>query len=804
MLKNQIVIAFRNLVRQKVFSLINLAGLTIGIASCLIIILFVSSELSYDRHHEKSGRIYRAGIEALFGDSHFFSAYTSGSMKEALEYEFGEVEEACRLFHITRPVIRIDDKSFVEDNFFYADSNFFNVFTVPLIQGDPSTALSRPNSVVLSKETTQRLFGTDNPIGETIWVNENYLLEVTGISENMPHNSHFRHDFIASIETVRPAMEQYWMHWTSNNLYTYLLLSENAEERKFTERLQELVYKYVGPEVEVVMGIDIETFESDGGIYRFFIENIEDIHLYSESDNQLNEGGSITTIYFFSIIAVFILIIACINFMNLSTARFSARAKEIGVRKTFGSSKGNLMVQFLIESVVVTLIAMILAITILELTLPFLNKITYKSFELNYLTDWYIIPGLILFSLTTGVVAGSYPAFFLSSFNPVSVLKGETGSGDRSIVFRRVLVIAQFSITITLFIATFIVSGQLRFIHLKDPGYKKDGLLVLKRTHILDERQTAFREELLHNKSIINASFCTSLPGYSFSGTSTHRFGDSPENIAQTLVIWADEHYLETMGMQMAEGRFFSADPETDTEAVIINKSLARVMGLLQPTSEALAFPHRNLVSPVIGVLEDANFESFHRDIRPMIIWKLDSPAWLMAIRLNSNDIPSALAHIEEGWTKFAGDAPFVWSFMDEDLLQLYTQDIRTRKIFEIFALLALFIASLGLLGMSSFNTEKRTREIGIRKAMGASPSSIMLLLSKEMNILILVATIISWPAAWLIMTRWLDNFAYRIDPGIITFLAATATTYIVALVTVSLQSYRAAMINPVDILRNE
>ena len=804
MLKNNIIIAFRNLVRQKGLSFINLAGLAIGIASCLLIILFVSSELSYDRHHEKSDRIYRTGIEALFGDSHFFSAVTSGAMKDALEYEFSEVEEACRLYHIIRPVIQVEENSFVEDNFFYADSNFFNLFTIPLIEGDPATALTRPNTVVLSLETAQRLFGNDNPVGKTLTVNEDYLLEVTGISGNMPHNSHFRYDFLASIETVKPAMEQYWMRWTSNNLYTYLLLSENTDRDAFAERLQELVYKYVGPEVETAMGIDIQVFEADGGVYRFFTENIEDIHLYSEVDNQLNEGGSITTVYFFSIIAIFILIIACINFMNLSTARFSARAKEIGVRKTLGSSKGTLIKQFLVESVLVSFIAMVLAITLLELTLPFFNELTYKSFELNYLSDWYIVPGLILFSLATGVLAGSYPAFFLSSFKPVSVLKGDTGTGDRSSGFRKVLVISQFAITISLFAATFIVSGQLRYIHFKDPGYAKEELLVLKRTHILGDRQTTFRDELLMHEGIFNASYCSALPGYEFSGTSTHRYGDSPENIAQTLVIWADEHYLETMGIQLSEGRFFSPDYGTDTGAVIINKSLARVMGLEQPTSEAIAFPHMNLVSPVIGVLEDANFESLHRDIRPMILWKLDSPAWLMAIRLDGNEIPSALEHIESQWAEFAGDAPFVWSFLDEDLMQLYTQEIRTRNIFEIFALLAVFIASLGLLGMASFNTEKRTKEIGIRKAVGASPVSIILLLSKEVNMLVIIASVIAWPAAWLLMSGWLDNFAYRIEPGIFTFLAATAITYIIALLTVGLQSFRAARLNPVDILRNE
>jgi putative ABC transport system permease protein len=658
--------------------------------------------------------------------------------------------------------------------------------------------------VVLSQETAHRLFGTVSPMGKTITVNENYLLEITGVSENMPHNSHFRHDFISSIETVKPAMEQYWMQWTTNNLYTYILLAKNTEWKAFSERLQELVYKYVGPEVERAMGIDIDVFEAGGGIYRFFIENIEDIHLYSDADNQLNEGGSITTVYFFSIIAIFILIIACINFMNLSTARFSARAKEIGIRKTLGSTKGNLIKQFLVESVMFTLFAMIIAITLLELTIPFFNKITYKSFELSYLSDWYIIPGLILFSLITGVVAGSYPAFFLSSFKPVSVLKGETVAGDRSSRLRKVLVVAQFAITIALFAATFIISGQLRFISSKDPGYDKEGLLVLKRTHILGDRQTAFRDELLRHESIINSSYCSSLPGYDFSGTSTHKYGDSPENIAQTQVIYTDENYLETMGMQLAEGRFFSRDFNTDSDAVVINKPLARVMGLENPTSEAIVFPHIDLVSPVIGVLEDANFESLHRDIRSMIIWHLDGPAWLMVIRLDSDQLPSALAHIESQWTKFAGDAPFTWSFLDQDLMQLYTQDIRTRNIFEIFALLAVFIAALGLLGMASFNTEKRTKEIGVRKAMGASPFSIIIMMSKEINILILAATIISWPAAWILMTRWLDNFAYRIEADILTFIAATAITYIIALLTVGLQSYRAARLNPVDILRNE
>ncbi len=796
--------AIRNLARQKGYSAINIAGLTIGIASCILILLFVTSELSYDKHHEKSNRIYRIGIEAVFGDSHFFSAYTSGAMKEALDYELADVEESCRLYHITRPVIRVEDRSFVEDNFFYADSNFFRVFTVPLIEGDHATALSRPNTVILSQETSQRLFGSDNIIGETIRVDGRYLLEVTGISANMPYNSHFRYDFLASIETVIPDQQDNFQYWVNNNLYTYMLLADNIDTGLLDDRLQELVYKYVGPEVEMVMGIDIEAFENEGGVYRFFTENIEDIYLWSDADHQITEGGSITTVYFFSIIAVFILIIACINFMNLATARFSGRAKEIGVRKTLGSTRGNLIRQFLVESILVSLISMVIAITLLELSLPFFNSITYKSFEINYFADWYIIPGLLMFSLLTGILAGSYPAFFLSSFKPVKVLKGETVSGGRSSGLRKILVVAQFTITIALFVATFVVSGQLKFIYSKDPGYSKESILVLKRTQIFGDQQEAFRDELLKHESIINASFCSALPGYSTSGTSVYGYGAPPEDLVQIQVVWADKHYLETMGMSLVEGRYFSPDYSTDAEATIINKPLARVLGFDNPGSGSIVYPGLGLVSPVIGVLEDANFESLHRNIRPLVIRKIGSPGWLMAIRLDGNDFSSAINHIEEQWTTFTGSDLFVWSLLEHDLMQLYTQEIRTRNIFEIFALLAVIIAALGLLGMASFNTEKRTKEIGVRKAMGASPSSIIILLSREINMLVLTATILSWPAAWFLMDRWLDNFAYRIEPGILTFLAATAITYIIALLTVGFQAWRAANLNPVDVLRNE
>ncbi|TVR70675.1 MAG: ABC transporter permease [Marinilabiliales bacterium] len=804
MLKNQILMAIRTLRRQKAYSFISIAGLTIGIASCILILLFVTSELSYDRYHEKSDRTYRIGIESAHGGSHFFSAYTSGAMKEALDREFAEIEESCRIFPVSRAIIKAGDRNFIEENFFYADPNFYNVFSVPLIEGDPATALSRPNTIVISEETALRLFGPENPVGKTILMNERDLFEVTGVSENMPHNSHFRYNYLASIETVMPEHEVYFQRWLYNYIYNYIVLAKGTGIEEFNEKLQDLVYRYVSPESELSVGRGIEAFEKEGGFYRFRTENIESIHLHSDADHQVNEGGSMTAVYFFSIIAAFILIIACINFMNLATARFSGRAKEIGVRKTLGGSRGTLVRQFLVESVIVSIISMVMAITLLELSLPFFNNITYKSFELNYFADWYIIPGLVVFSLLTGILAGSYPAFFLSSFKPVKVLKGDTGTGNRSSSLRKILVVAQFAITIALFIATFIVSGQLRFIHSTDKGYEKEGLLILERTQILGDQQEAFRDELLKHEGIINVSYCNTLPGYPAGGTAIYRHGKPLEELTQVMVVTADEHYLETMGMRMAEGRFFSAGYGSDRDAVIINKPLATILGFDGSPDGKIVFPHDDLISPVIGILDDVNFESLHRNIRPMVVRLPGRPAWLTAIRVDLNNTPSAIRHIEQHWTGFAGDAPFIYSFLEDDLMQLYTQEIRARKIFKIFALLAVLIAALGLLGMASFNTEKRTKEIGVRKAMGASPSSIMLLLSREINILVLTAAIISWPAAWLLMDRWLENFAYRIEPGIPAFLSATAITYIIALLTVGIQSWRAANLNPVDVLRNE
>lgn len=801
MFRNYMKIALRNLVREKGYAFINIGGLTIGIASCILILIYITNELTYDRHNEKSDRIYRAGIEAVFGDSHFFSAYTSDVMKDALEYEFSEVEESVRLVSGNMTVVKLDNQSFIEEKFFYSDPNFFRVFTVPLITGDPQTVLSRPNTVVISMTAASKYFGKENPVGKTILVNEKYEMEITGVSSDIPSNSHFRFEFLGSIQTIKPENNPYW---TSNNLYTYVLLVPGTSITDFGIKLQELVYKYVGPEVEKIMGINIDAFEESGGVYSFFLEALPDIHMHSKTDNQLEPGGNMTYIYFFSIIAAFLLLIACINFMNMATARYTNRAKEVGVRKVVGSTRGQLIQQFLTESVLTSIAAIILAMTIVELILPWFNFLTSKSLEIAYLDKWYFIPLIIFFALFTGVLSGSYPAFFLSSFQPVKILKGGVTSGMKSNRLRKALVVLQFTITIALLVSTFIVSTQLNYWQSHDQGYKKDGLFIAKRVHVLGERQDAFREELMKHRGILNVSFSSSVPGYDFEGTSLHELGKPSEELVQTALIYTDEYYLETLGMEMAEGRFFSSDYGTDNEAVVINETFANVMSLENATTKSIVFPHRNMITPVIGVLKNVNFESLHQNIRPLTIKKLDSPAYLMTVRMENENIPAVIASIENMWKDFAGDAPFVWSFLEEDLLELYNQDIRTGYIFSIFSLLAIFIACLGLFGMASFTAEKRTKEIGIRKAMGASLGSIYMLLIKEVIILVLFATVISWPVAWYVMNSWLENFAYSIKPGLTAFILSTLFAFIIAIFTVSYQSRKAAIANPVDSLKYE
>lgn len=804
MFRNYLITAYRSILRGKYYTLINISGLAVGIASCVLILLFISHDLSYDKYHTKADRIYRLYIEGKFGDNRIGSSKTAAPIKDAFEQEIAEVEQITRLMEMVRPVVRKDEDSFIEEKFLFADSNFFSTFTVSFIEGNPRTALSKPNSMVITRQMAHKYFGDQNPIGKTLTVN-NYEIEITGITEQMPSNSHFQYNFLASI-TTRGVDS--WRSWLTSNLFTYVILKPGVSPQNIYPKFHELTYKYVGPEVQETMGIDLDTFEKMGNSYGFFLEAVPDIHLHSKLDHQLSPGGNIAYIYFFSTIAIFLLLIACINFMNMATAKYTNRSKEVGIRKVVGSSKSKLIVQFLLESIMVSLIAVVIAMTAVELILPHFNILAGKDMTLSYFNNWLVIPGFILFGAFVGVLAGSYPALFLSSFKPISVLKGRLSSQVSGSQFRGALVVVQFAITIALFVSTFVVSQQLNFFKTMELGFDRESVIVLKRTHTLGDKFNTFREEMLKLPSVVDASYCDAIPGYDYNGTTVTVEGRPSEEMIQTGIVRTDENFLNTMGIQLLQGRYLSNDFSTDREAIVINRKMAQMTGLKDPIGTRLQIPFllNDKVTPatIVGIIPDIYFESLHKEVRPMVYAISNGADWLMAIRFKPDNLTQTLKDIEGKWHEFNPNQPFLYSFLNTDLETLYKQEERTGKIFSLFSILAIFIACLGLLGMASFAAEKRTKEIGIRKVLGAENKTIFILLSRQIILLVGFAAIFASPVAWFVMQNWLNNFAYRIDIAPWIFVVSILLAFAIALATITFQAVKAAMANPVKSLKYE
>jgi putative ABC transport system permease protein len=804
MLINYLKTAIRVLQRNKTNSLINLFGLTIGITGCILILLYVLHELSYDRFHEKSDRTYRVYIEAFFMNNHIRSAVTSARLKDALEADYAEVEQVTRILPASNPVIRFDDLFFEEGKFLYADSCFFETFTFPFLYGQPEKALTRPYTMVISEGVSRKYFGTENPVGKVVTVNQRDM-EITGVIKEIPGNSHFQFHFLGSLSTLDP---NEWSSWLTSNLYTYVVMKPGIPAEELEAKFPEMVLNYVGPEVQALMGIDLEAFEAMGHTYGFFMEPLTDIHLHSNLDNQLQAGGNISSIYFLSFIAAFLLIIACINFMNLATASFMGRAREVGIRKVSGSSRKQLILQFLTESIVLVIISVFLGMVLAELILPQFSLFTGKELVLNYLVNWQVIPGLLLFSVMIGLLAGSYPSIFLSSFKPIEVLKGKISQGMQNTFLRTGLVLIQFIITISLISGTLIVWKQLNFIRSRDLGFQKEAILVLHRSNSLGDQQGFFREELLKHPDIVNASYCSNLPGYDFGGTSVSVEGLPAEEMVQAGIVETDEHYLDVLEIKLEKGRFFSEGFIDDENKILINEKLASQIDLQDDESKRLLLPdtytRKMIPMEVAGIVKDINYESLHQEIKPMIYRLRKNGNRLLALRIHTTEIDKTIRHIQTLWTRMNPDQPFSYTFLDEDLEVLYRKDRRTGVLFSIFSVLSIVVACLGLLGMSAYSVARRTKEIGIRKALGASVAKIFLQLSRETLCIILIATLIAWPLAWLAMSRWLEHFAYRTDISPYIFLLSTIIASMIALVTNSLHSIKAARANPVDSLKYE
>lgn len=808
MLKSFIITSLRSMLRHKSFSFINVVGLAIGLAACIIILLFIVDELSFDRFHEKSDRIHRITVHGVFGDNEFNSTYTPAPLAEAMLNEFPEVEKITRLMLRPQRSVRIsDDKTFIEDLFFYADSGFFEIFSFRLISGDPKTVLSEPGSIVLTESTAKRYFGEADPIGKQLVEDNRFNYIVTGIVEDVPDNSHFKFNVLASFTTLPWHANPSWFNQSAQ---TYILLAENADFTSVKEKLNPFLYNQIGEQLRQFMGITLEEFAESGQSYGYDLQPITSIHLHSNLDGEFQANGSITYVYLFSLIAMFILLIACINFMNLSTARSANRAKEVGVRKVLGSKRSDLIRQFLTEAVLYNSLAMLIAILLIELSLPVFNQIAGKQLSLSLSQEWYIIILIPVFILITSLLAGSYPAFYLSSFQPLKVIKGQLARGLTRSRFRSILVLFQYSVSIVLLIATFIIFKQLQFIQQKHMGYEKENVIVVKRVNGLGTGMPVFKNQILQNPDIINASYSIDLPGDDFSSNSMGVTGRPLDEVNIVMMMHADYDFIETLAMRMSDGHYYRRGYAGDSAGVVLNQTAIRRLGINDFETDRIIRhatpPEEHSVHRVIGVVNDFHYESLHRAIRPIAIFLLPEGNWAnrLSVRVRQNKLAETIKYLEKQWQSMGSDQPFEYTMLDTTLEKFYQNDRQTRIIYTAFSILAFFVASLGLFGLAAYTTENRTKEIGIRKSHGASRSTIVFMLSKEFAKWVLLANIIAWPLAYFLAENWLNNFAYRIEIPLLSFISSGLIALFIAVTTVSSLAFKAASANPVEALKYE
>ena len=806
MIKNYLLIAFRNALRNKAYTIINLLGLAIGIASSIMILLFVMDEVSFDRHNKHFSEIYRIWVKGKIQGNEFEGALSNAPMGATLKTDFPEVVDFTRLYTFDGdPKVRFEEKVFIEENFYYVDSTFFNVFTTPVVYGNPEEMLSRPNTVVLTEEIARKYFGKEDPVGKLLQVGQeetNY--EVTGVVKGFPESSHFQFNMLGSMTSIYLAN---WNYWLGNNSYTYIRLQKGFDPDQLESKFPDLIAQHMGTELEEVLGISMEEFLASGNSFGYYLQPLRDIHLRSDLQFEINPGGSRSSVIIFSIIALFLILIASINFMNLSTASGAKRATEVGIRKVAGADKNRLIQQFLAESFLITVLALILAVVLVELFLPGFNNIAGKGLRLDSLGTLRLIIGLLVIGLFVGFASGSYPAFFLSSFKPTDVLKSGAMRGARGATLRRILVTFQFVVTIVLFICTMLVNRQMNYLRAKDLGFNKENIVVIDRIHVLGEQIEAFRQELLKNPSIRQATLSSAVPGGLIGDNAYLPEGASSNETHAINNLWADWYFQETYELEMVEGRWFQQENPTDSFALVISESAVRALNFEDPLNKRLYTQFGEESSDpnsIIGVVKDFHFQSLHQEIRPLIIKFSTGENYQMSVKISGNNTGLTLEYIEKTWTSFMEQQPIHMTFLEEELAALYNNEEKTATIFNIFSVLAIFIAALGLLGLASFSAAQRTKEVGIRKAMGASIASVLMALSREYIWLILVATIAAWPLGYFFMKDWLQDYPARVTMEPVVFILSSLLAFVIAAVTVLFRVYQSASANPVKSLRYE
>ena len=795
MIKNYLTVAVRNIARNKTFSAINILGLAIGMACCILILLYVQDELSYDQYHEHAHRIYRVAAEGKVAGTMRQFAITPFPMGPALVRDYPEVIKAVRFFQGTNPRRLVEDQHghvFFEDGVLFTDANVLEVFNFPLSQGDPKTAFLEPFSIVITEAVAQKYFGKQNPMGQTLTLDKKAWFKVTGVLKDTAHNTHSQFDFLASPILQEPG-------WFNHEFYTYLLLQQNDSAGELEAKLPNFIETHAG-----------EQYKAAGLTIKYFLQPLTDIHLHSHLEWEMSPNGDIRYVYLFLSIAFFVLVLACVNFMNLSTARSATRSKEVGMRKVVGANRSQLIRQFIGESIWLALVALLFAIVLVELSLPEFNAFIQRELALNYTGNWHVVLALLSVALFAGLLSGIYPAFFLSAFQPVEVLKRMLTRGLKTSSSRKTLVVFQFVISIILIIGTVVVYGQVDYIRNKKLGFNKEHVIVMPNPgKQLTER---YRSILSTYGNVLNTSRSVSVPGRKLPSNLFRPSSDSA--YSDGLIInhlQVDHGFISTYGLELIEGRDFSKDISSDKYGTfILNEAAMRKLGWTSRANQKLEliFPEGGKLKvvvqgDVVGIVKDFHYKSLHHEIEPLIIMTVNWFAYF-SIRIRSDDVAGTLSFLKAQWKEIAPNKPFDYFFLDDDYDKLYRAEEQIGTLFGLFSLLAIFVASLGLFGLASFTAQQRIKEIGIRKVLGASVSNLVLLLSKEFAILVGLANLITWPIAYYAMNRWLQDFAYRIDLEIWAFVLSGFLALLIALTTVSYQAYKVARTNPVDALRYE
>ncbi|MFD0765086.1 ABC transporter permease [Mucilaginibacter lutimaris] len=800
MIKNYIIIAWRSLTKNKIFSFINMFGLAIGLACCMLITGYLYQELTYDTYSANAKQLYRVNLGTIGSVGTDTYPMVDIAVGEGMKNAYPEILASTRLNSNMPSFVEYGTRQFKENGLVRVDSNFLQLFSLPLIEGDNKTALVEPNSVVLTKEMAKKYFGDAPAVGKMILIAKQPV-KVTGVINKVPDNSHFHADAFISLDTKNRQQT-----WSNVGFYTYLLLDKNADPKKLEAQFPQLVAKYVVPEIQRDMGVSLAEAQKSVNTFKFSLQPVTDIHLHSHTKYEREANGDINYIYIFGALALFILVLAGINFTNLSTAASAKRSKEVGIRKVLGSLKSSLVGQFLAESIMLTTLAMVFGLILVYLLLPYFNEVAGKNTTMQFYLNYKAIIVELVIALIVGIAAGIYPAFFISSFKILSVLKGNTGTQNSKSLLRSGLIVFQFAISTMFIIGTMIVYQQLHYMQNQKLGYDKEQVLVINDTYALGNNLEPFRNQLLQNKQVVNATISSDVPVRISDGTQIYlksSTSDASHSEVHSAIYHIDESYLPTMGMKIAAGRNFSPASPGDSSAVIVNETAVKELGIAaDPIGKTIVRSGQREFT-IVGVVKDFHYSSAKEKIAPLMMLYGHSNGAMM-VKVKASDVAGLLSDIKQQWADFHADAPFSYSFLDDQFAQLYVAEARTGKIFTSFAVLAVIIASLGLFGLSAFSIRQRVKEIGIRKVLGASSGNITGMLSAQFLKLVGLSILISVPVTWYAMHKWLQEFAYRVAIHWWVFVVAGAIALMVAFITVSFQSVRAALANPVKSLRSE